>query len=102
MTERFEDVARELLGEPGVTEGSGFGKSPGLRVNDKIFAMLVGGRLVVKLPRERCEELVGQQANYLQMGKRQMREWISVDDGDWTALSREALDYVRAVSANPR
>ncbi len=50
--ERFEDVVGELLGCPGVTPpsgGSGFGRSA-LRWEKNIFAMLVRGRLVVKLP----------------------------------------------------
>lgn len=77
----FDDVADALLDEPRVTEGTGFGKGPGLRVNNKIFSLLVGGHLVVKLPRERCEELVADGASYLQMGQRQMRECVSFEEG---------------------
>ena len=97
MEELFEPVTDALIDEPGVSMGTGFGKGPGLRVNDKIFSMLVGGRLVVKLPRERCEELVADGATFLRMGKRQMREWVSLEEstGDWVALSREALEFVR-------
>ena len=57
--ERFEDLVGELLGCPGVTPpsgGSGFGRSA-LRWEKKIFAMLVRGRLVVKLPAPRVDAL---------------------------------------------
>jgi hypothetical protein len=58
--ERFEDLVGELLGYPGVTPpsgGSGFGRSA-LRWEKKIFAILVRGRLVVKLPAPRVDGLV--------------------------------------------
>ena len=51
--ERYEDLVDELVGVAGVTPprggGSGFGRSA-LRFYGRIFAMLVRGRLVVKLP----------------------------------------------------
>jgi YjbR len=94
----FDAIANELLGEPGVDEGTGFGSNPGLRVGGKIFAMVVDGRLVVKLPAERVSALTeagGAQAFVI--GKRTMREWVSVEPGahDWSGLSREALEFVR-------
>jgi len=58
--ERFEDLVDELVGCAGVTPprgGSGFGRSA-LRWEKKIFAMLVRGRLVVKLPATRVDALV--------------------------------------------
>lgn len=92
----FDDIAGAFLAEGGVTEGTGFGKVRGLRVNGKIFAMLMDELLVVKLPRERCEALVaGEGAAYLRMGQREMRQWISVAGGDWPALAREAMEFVR-------
>jgi hypothetical protein len=56
----FEDLVDELVGSAGVTPprgGSGFGRSA-LRWEKKIFAMLVRGRLVVKLPAPRVDVLV--------------------------------------------
>jgi hypothetical protein len=94
----FDAIANELLAEPGVDEGTGFGSNPGLRVGGKIFAMVVDGNLVVKLPADRCAELAaGDGAAPFQIGKRQMREWVSVAPGthDWPALAREALTFVR-------
>jgi hypothetical protein len=93
----FEDIANELRAEPGIDEGTGFGTNPGLRVGGKIFAMEVRGKLVVKLPAERCEALVAQGAEPFVVGRRQMREWVAVEPGahDWAALAREALAFVR-------
>jgi predicted DNA-binding protein (MmcQ/YjbR family) len=58
--ELFEQLAERLLADPEVSRGTGFGSAPGLRVGSKIFAMLggTGERLVVKLPRQRVEQLV--------------------------------------------
>ena len=50
--QRYEDLVVEFMGEDGVLPplgGSGFGRSA-LRYRRKIFAMLVRGQLVVKLP----------------------------------------------------
>jgi len=95
----FTAIAGELLREPDVDEGTGFGTNPGLRVRGKIFAILVRGELVVKLPAERCEALVREgRTRYFEIGKRRMRERVSVEHGgdhEWDALAREALDFVR-------
>jgi YjbR len=93
----FEALALALLGEPEVSEGTGFGSNPGLRVRGKIFAMLSRGRLVVKLPADRCAELVsGGRAEFFQTGGRSMREWVTIPSGgDWPGLARAALEFVR-------
>lgn len=91
----FDAIANEFLAEPGVDEGTGFGSNPGLRVGGKIFAMEVDGRLVVKLPADRVTALVQAGAEPFVIGKRTMREWVSVEPrDDWNALAREAFDFV--------
>lgn len=97
--DRFAAVVRAFARKRHVTTGRMFG-SAGLKTDGKTFAMLVKGRLVVKLPRERVEELVG-----VGSGKpfdpghgRLMREWVAVDPGsteDWLELAREAEAFVR-------
>ena len=52
-TQLWGPIAKAQLATRGITAGTGFGKTEGLRISGKIFAMLVGDELVVKLPKER-------------------------------------------------
>ncbi|MEP6639281.1 MAG: hypothetical protein ABJC39_08015 [Chloroflexota bacterium] len=98
--ERLFDAAVEWYSvDPRVTGGTGFGGSPGRRVEGRIFAMLVRGELVVKLPRHRVDDLVESgMAQWFDAGKaRPMREWASIgaDYADaWPELAAEARDFV--------
>jgi len=99
----FATISDRLLREPGVDEGTGFGANPGLRVGGKIFAMLVRGELVLKLPAARCEVLVFADAAVpFDRGQgRPLREWVVVSDeieSDWPALARESLEFVRGAT----
>jgi hypothetical protein len=55
---------------------------------------------VVKLPAERCAELIGTgSAHAFEVGRRRMREWVrigEVDDARWARLAQEARTYVAA------
>ena len=101
--ERYEDLVDELVGTAGVNPprgGGGFGRSA-LRYQGKIFAMLVRGRLVVKLPARRVDALVeaGEGIHFDANKGTPMREWLSLDPGsgqDWLALAGEALDFARS------
>jgi|SRR5690349_1168844 len=101
--ERYEDLVEELVGTAGVTPprgGGGFGRSA-LRYQGKIFAMLVRGRLVVKLPARRVDALVeaGDGIHFDANKGTPMREWLSLDPGsgqDCLALAGEALDFARS------
>jgi hypothetical protein len=98
--DRFADLVDEFAGLDGVTPpsgGSGFGRSA-LRFRRKIFAMFVRGRLVLKLPAARVDELVASGAGlHFDANKGiPMKEWLSLDpdsDQDWVALAREALTF---------
>lgn len=97
----FEAISDPLLREPGITEGTGFGSSPGLRVGGRIFAMLVGDGLVVKLPADRCAQLVASKiARPFDRGQgRPLKEWVVVTDtteSEWSNLAQEAVAYVRS------
>ena len=104
--ERFATVVEELLNQPGVTppsEGKAFGSS-GLKIHNKIFAMLVRSKLVVKLPRTRVDALIasgdGERYDPRQDG-RLMKEWIVLEptsEEDWLMLAREALEFVASKS----
>ncbi|WP_205787245.1 hypothetical protein [Specibacter cremeus] len=100
--ERFEDLVDEFIAVPGVTPpgaGTGFGKSA-LRINGRIFAMLVRDRLVVKLPAARVDAMIGSgDGERFDANKgTPMREWLSLsgDSGaSWRELVAEALEFVR-------
>ena len=71
-----------------------------LRNHDKIFAMLVDDRLVVKLPAKRVDAFVtagrGERFDPRHDG-RLMKEWLVVaisSDADWLSLAEEAMTYV--------
>jgi hypothetical protein len=101
--ERYQDLVDELVGAAGVTPprgGGGFGRSA-LRFQGRIFAMLVRGRLVVKLSAGRVDALVeaGDGVHFDANKGTPMREWLSLDPAsgqDWLALAREALDFARS------
>jgi hypothetical protein len=83
----------------GVTGGTGFGRSEGLRISKKIYAMLVNGELVVKLPKDRVDELVDAGAGRrFEPGRgRIMKEWLSVPASGsrrWKGLVAEAKAFV--------
>lgn len=101
----YAAVVEALLGSPGVTppsaetESKRFGAS-GLKVDNKIFAMLVRSRLVVKLPRQRVDALIasGSGEHYdPRRDGRLMKEWVAVEptsEQAWLSLAREALAFV--------
>ncbi len=100
--ERYERLVEWFLSLPdtGISqEGKGFGASA-LKFNGKIFAMLAGGRLVVKLPKPRVAALVadgeGEQFDPRKDG-RLMKEWLSLNPAsplDWQALAVEAREFI--------
>ena len=101
--DRFEKLVDEFEPEAGVTppgaSAAGFG-SGALRVNRKIFAMLVRGRLIVKLPAARVSALVaaGEGVPFDANKGTPMKEWLALDPDSalgWGPLAREALGYVR-------
>jgi hypothetical protein len=97
--QRFEQLATTVLAQPDVEQGTGFGSAPGLRIKGKIFAMLVKGELVVKLPKDRVDELVssGAGVQFDPGHGRLMKEWASVPPDsaeDWERLAGEALEFV--------
>ena len=95
----FEEIAACLLADPAVTPGTGFGSSPGLRIGGKIFAMLIKGELVVKLPRPSVDQLVaaGTARRFDPGHGRLMKEWATVPlatTEGWERLADEALQFV--------
>lgn len=105
--QRFEQLAVQFLADPTVTQGTGFGSSPGLRTTGKIFAMLVNGKLVVKLPKARVDQLVasGTGERFDPGQGRLMKEWatVALDSTEgWERLADEALQFVGSAVKSPR
>jgi hypothetical protein len=94
----FAPVVEAFNRERDVTRGKMFG-SVGLKVNGKIFAMLVKGKFVAKLPKARVDEIVtAGSGHYFDPGHgKLMKEWVSVPAGKapWLELAREAHDFVK-------
>jgi hypothetical protein len=85
-------------GAPGSGPQRAFG-STSLKTDGKIFAMLVNGRLVVKLDRRRVDELVeaGEGRRFDPGHGRLMKEWLDLDSMSaslWTSLATEAEAFV--------
>jgi hypothetical protein len=98
----FDEAVEPFWSDPRVTGETGFGSSPGRRVDGRIFAMLVRGELVVKLPRRRVADLVESGvARWFDAGKgRPMREWASINVasvGEWPKLVAEAHEFVGSI-----
>jgi hypothetical protein len=102
---RFAALVDQFGGRLGVTlptdapgaEGR-FGAAA-LKVNNRIFAMLVHGHLVVKLPRQRVAALIaGGDGEPFDAGKgKPMAEWVSLATTSqlaWLSLATEAMEFV--------
>jgi len=98
----FAALCEEFAGTPGVSvprsSGRGFGSSA-LRINHSIFAMLVGDRLVVKLPQSRVTSLIESGVGEpFDAGKgKPMKQWVGLlgDERTCRQLVAEALSFVR-------
>jgi TfoX/Sxy family transcriptional regulator of competence genes len=97
---RFATLVSALSGKRGVSLGSGkrgFG-SGSLQVNGRIFAMVKGRELVLKLPARRVAELVASRdGRPFDAGKgRPMKEWVALppDSSRWRTLAEEARAFV--------
>lgn len=104
--ERFAAIVEALLDNPDVTpplDGpqakKRFGSSE-LKVHNKIFAMLVRGKLVVKLPKLRVDALItsgaGERFDPRHDG-RLMKEWVVLEPTsaeEWLSLAKDAMEFV--------
>jgi|SRR4051812_37120996 TfoX/Sxy family transcriptional regulator of competence genes len=102
---RLARIARDYAGDGRVTFGKLFA-SHGLKVDGKIFAMVVRGKLVVKLPRERVGALVASgAARQFDPGHgRLMQEWAELERASppWADLVREAFAFVGGLTPSRR
>ena len=101
----FAPVAAAFAGDRRVSRRRMFSTTSVLSVDGRIFAMLVRGRFVAKVPKDRVDVLVRAGAGtYFDPGHgRLMKEWVAVAPGraDWIALAREAYRFVRDGGTRP-
>ncbi len=101
---QWDRLVADMLNDGTATYGNEGGPkrafgSTSLKTDGRIFAMLVRGRLVVKLPAARVTQLVEDGAGErFDPGKgRAQKEWLSVFTDDlptWRTLAAEAEDFV--------
>ena len=101
----FAAIVETLAADPRVTQSRMFG-SPGLKTGRKVFAMLVKGRLVVKVSARRAGEIVASGVGaYFDPGHgRLMKEWVEIAGGsheDWMSLVKEATANALSASLAP-
>ena len=100
---RLEVLAEPYLALPDVDWGRMF-SAVGLRVRGKVFALVNrAGRLMVKIPESRADDLVGQgTVQRMAMRGREMREWVELDydtgDAAWSSLLAEAHAYLDEIT----
>lgn len=98
---RYEALVKSIIAgssSAAVGQGKGFGSTGQLKVDGKIFAMLVRGKLILKLPRDRVSALVASgDGEHFDAGKgRPMRQWLALAPTSrkpWLALAREAMGF---------
>ena len=98
MEESYRAVVEELKADPEVSETLMMGM-PSLKRGKKMFGGLRGDELVVKLGRERVDELIaaGRAREFDPSGAgRPMKDWALVSEptDDWLALADEARAFV--------
>ncbi len=97
----WDQIEQAELEVEGVAPGTGFGRSPGLRIRGKIYAIRKDDDLILKLPRERVEELIesGAGSAWGPSPGRIMREWVAIPGTQWSvwaSLTGEARAFVGA------
>lgn len=107
---RFAAVVEVFAGRPDVTVPDPKGPrrfgGTALKVDGRIFAMLVGGRLVAKVPRARVAALISAGEGLPFDGGKgtPMKEWVACASDDpeaWLALAEEAYAAASGTGAPP-
>ena len=100
---RFDELAKAHLGEPGVSPGRMM-NSEGLKVHGKFFALVSRERLVLKVPADQAAALVatGDAVPFEPSPGRQMKEWVALtwpaDLDHWRRLMADARGYVASLA----
>jgi hypothetical protein len=95
----YRAVVHELLSDPAVSEGQMMGM-PALKIGSKMFGGEFEGDLVLKLGRDRAEELIeaGRASAFDPSGRgRPMKDWARLPEPyeDWLELAEDAKAFSR-------
>jgi len=104
----YADIVERLSAEPGVwhSDRKGFGRN-GLKINDRMFALLIGEDLLLKLPRSRVDWLIasGDGKPFDPTHGGVMKEWVLARPSGavpWLDLAREAMAFVSSAPPGNR
>ena len=101
--DRFDEVVTAMITVDGVSHAAGrrLG-AQAIRHEGRVIATLTDGRLTVKLPRARVDELVSAGAG-VYFDRVRMREWFVLSHSatlPWLDLAKEALAHAQASGRN--
>jgi TfoX/Sxy family transcriptional regulator of competence genes len=95
--DQLAPIAAAFAGNASVTQGKMFG-STALKVDGKVFAMVVKGKFVVKLPTTRIAVLIQEVGaeNFDPGHGKLMKEWVALNGHRnlWMGLANEAYQFV--------
>lgn len=91
-------IADELGKDAAVSQSKMFG-SQGFKIAGKVFAVLVKGKLVLKLPKETVGQFIAtEKGEHFDPGHGKiMKEWVAlkpISPDEWLALAKHAKDFV--------
>jgi TfoX/Sxy family transcriptional regulator of competence genes len=94
----FSEISKTFLRSPNVTTAKMFGGTA-LKASNKVFACSYKGKLVLKLPREKVDDLVaaGGAVHFDSGTGRPAKEWVAIDPSRgkaWLGLARDAKKFV--------
>lgn len=99
---RLKPVIEGFVTDKAAASGRRRFGSNALKVNGKLFLLFTQGTIVVKLPKERIDELVAEKAGtrFDPGHGRIMQEWLAVTSTSkplWVRLAKEAFELVRTL-----
>ena len=97
----LDPIAQKLLRNPAITQTKMFG-SIGLKTGDKVFAILCGGRFVLKLPVDEVSKLVarGEGAPFDPGHGRVMKGWVVMNSKfreNWFRFAKRSHAFVASL-----
>jgi hypothetical protein len=98
--EEIKEVIDDILLEmPEVQPGNAFGL-PGYYVNGKLFACVYESGITLKLPREKCSDLIENSDGFDTFAPldRVMKEWVHVTKEDPTDFEKETVLIIESVN----